>query len=98
MNYTFSLQQVQKTSNLDANVISRQNKLSIVYRLQLTYYEFIDIVDLKHIPTKRTGYSLTPGIYEVIELNNTLKYILSDIVKVSVTVDDSRLKSKLQNN
>ena len=30
----------------------------------------MDILDLKYIPTKRTGYSLNPGIYEVIDLNN----------------------------
>ena len=33
--------------------------------MQLTYNETIDILDLKYIPTKRTGYSLNPGIYEV---------------------------------
>ena len=40
--------------------------------MQLTYDENIDILDLKYIPTKRTGYSLNPGIYEVVDLNNTL--------------------------
>ena len=50
--------------------------------MQLTYDEIIDILDLKYIPTKRTGYSLNPGIYEVIDLNNTFKYILPDNLKV----------------
>ena len=45
----------------------------LVYRIRLSYDEIIDILDLKYIPTKRTGYSLDPGIYEVIDLNNTLK-------------------------
>ena len=66
--------------------------------MQLTYDEIIDILDLKYIPTKRTGYSLNPGIYEVVDLNNTLKYILHDNVKVSVTIDDVRLKSNLKIN
>ena len=35
----------------------------IVYRMQLTYDENIDTLDLIYIPTKRTGYSLNPGIY-----------------------------------
>ena len=70
----------------------------LVYRMQLTYNEIIDILDFKYIPTKRTGYSLNPGIYEVIDLNNTLKYILPDNVKVGVTMDDIRLKSNLKNN
>ena len=34
----------------------------MVYRFQLTYKEIVDILDLKYIPTKRTGYSLNPGI------------------------------------
>ena len=44
----------------------------LVHRMQLTYNEIIDILDLKYIPTKRTGYSLNPGMYEVVDLNNTL--------------------------
>ena len=70
----------------------------MVYRLQLTYDEILDILDLKYIPTKRTGYSLNSGIYEVVDLNNTSKHILPDNVKVSVTIDDVRLKSKLKSN
>ena len=30
MNNTFSLQQIQRTSNLDANLISRQYKLNLM--------------------------------------------------------------------
>ena len=66
--------------------------------MQLTYDEIIDTLDLKYIPTKRTGYSLNPGIYEVVDLNNTLKYILPDNVKVSITIDDVRLKTNLKIN
>ena len=58
--------------------------------MRLSYDEIMDILDLKYIPTKRTGYSLNPGIYEMIDLNNTLKYILPDNVKISVTIDDVR--------
>ena len=65
----------------------------LVYRMQLTYDEIVDVLDLNYISTKRTGYSLNPGIYEVVDLNNTLKYNLPDNVKVSVTIDDVRLKS-----
>ena len=70
----------------------------LVYRMRLSYDEIMDILDLKYIPTKRTGYSLNTGIYEVDDLNNTLKYILPDNVKVSVTIDDIRLKSNLKTN
>ena len=70
----------------------------LVYRMRLSYDEIMDILDLKYIPTKRTGYSLNPGIYEVIYLNNTLKYILPKNVKVNITIDDIRLKSNLKIN
>ena len=66
--------------------------------MRLSYDEIMDILDLKYIPTKRTGYSLNPSIYEVIDLNNTLKYILPDNVKVSVKIDDIKLKSNLKTN
>ena len=68
----------------------------LVYRMTLTYSEIIDEINLEYIPTKRTGYSLNPGIYEVEDLNNTLKYILPDNVKVTNTIDDNRLKSNLK--
>ena len=70
----------------------------LVYRMRLSYGEIMDILDLNYIPTKRTGYSLNPGIYEVVDLNNTLKHILPDNIKVSVTIDDIRLKSNLKTN
>ena len=31
--------------------------------MRISYDEIMDILDLKNIPTKRTGYSLSPGIY-----------------------------------
>ena len=70
----------------------------LVYRMRLSYDEIMEILDLKYIPTKRTGYSLNPGIYEVIDLNNTLKHILPNNVKVNITIDDIRLKSNLKVN
>ena len=70
----------------------------LVYRMRLSYDEIMDILDLNCIPTKRTGYSLNPGIYEVVDLKNTLKHILPDNVKVNITIDDIRLKSNLKTN
>ena len=66
--------------------------------MRLSYDEIMDILDLKYIPTKRTGYSLDPGIYEVIDLNNALKHILPDNMKINITIDDIRLKSNLKIN
>ena len=70
----------------------------LVYRMRLSYDEIMNILDLKYIPTKRTGYSLNPGIYEVNDLNNTLKHILPDNVEVNITIDDIGLKSNLKIN
>ena len=39
MNYSFSLQQIQKTSNLDANLISRQYKLNLMAEFMKVKYE-----------------------------------------------------------
>ena len=77
----------------------RYNDLAdLVYRMQLTYDEIIDVLDLKYISTYGIGYSLNPGIYEIVDLNNTLKHILPDNVKVNVTIDDIRLKSNIKIN
>ena len=70
----------------------------LVYRMQLTYDEIMSIKDLKYIPTKTTGYNLNPGIYEVLNLNDSLNFILRDNVKVGVTIDAVRLKSNLKTN
>ena len=70
----------------------------MVYRFQLTNGGIIDILDIKYVPTKRTELSLNLGIYEVSHINKSLEYILPDIVKVSITIDDIRLKSNIKTN
>ena len=65
----------------------------LVYRMQITCDENMDILNLKYNPTKRTGYGSNADFYEVFNLNDSLKCILPDNVKVSVTIDDVRLKS-----
>ena len=89
----------QKNEILGELKIEIYNDLrDLVYRMQLTYDEIIDVLDLKYIPTKRTGYSLNPGFFEVVDLNNTLKHISPNNVKVSITIDDIRLISNLKIN
>ena len=62
-----------KTEILEELKNVKHNDLKdLVYRMRLSYDELMDILDLKYIPTKRTGYSLNPSIYEVIDLTNTL--------------------------
>ena len=67
------------------------NLQDMVHRMQLTYDEIINILDFKYIPTKRIGYSINPNIYNVVDLNNTLKNILPDNVKISVTIDEKNI-------
>ena len=70
----------------------------LVYRMQLTYDEIIDILDLEYIPTKRTGYSIEPNIYNVVDLNKTLKNILPNNIKINVIIDERKYKTDLKIN
>ena len=70
----------------------------MVYRFRLTYDEIMDILDLKYIPTKRMGYSIEPNIYNVVDLNKTLKNILPDNVKIDITIDVRKYKTDLKIN
>ena len=70
----------------------------LVYRFKLTYDEIMDILDLKYIPTKRTGYSIEPNIYNVVDLNKTLKNILPDNVKINISIDERKYKTDLEIN
>ena len=66
--------------------------------MQLTYDEIIDILDLKYVPTKRIGYSLKPKINQIGDINKTLKNILPDNVKISVTINERIYKTDLKIN
>ena len=70
----------------------------MVCRLQLTYDEIIDILDVKYIAGSIIGYTLPPGIYEISDFNLMLKSLLPDEVKVKITIDVIRLKSNLTTN
>ena len=66
--YKLSDFDTQKIEILEELKNAKYNDLEdLVYRFQLTYDENIIRLDLKDIPTKRRGFSLNPGIYEVVE-------------------------------
>ena len=97
--YKLSDFDTQKNEILEELKNVKYNDLEdLVCRMRLSYNEIIDILDLKYILTKRTGYSLNPGIYEVIDLNNTSKYILPNTVEVNIAIDKIKLKSNLKTN
>ena len=59
--------------------------------MQLTFVEVRDILDLKSLSTKRIGYSLKPDIYQISDINNTLKNILPDNAEINVTIDEKNI-------
>ena len=70
----------------------------MVYRLQLTYDEIIDILVIKYVDGSTKGYTLPPGISEPKDIKLMLKSLLLNRVKVKITIDDIRLKSNLTTN
>ena len=96
--YKLSDFDTQKNKIVEELKKAKYNDLEdLVYRMQLTNIEIAVLLDLKVISIKRTGYSLNPGIYEVADLNDVLKHILPDNVKINIIIDDIRLKSSLKN-
>ena len=81
----------------ELKTVKYNNLVDLLYRFQLTFDEIMDILDLRNIPSKRTGYSLPPCIYGVSDVNKPLEHISHDNVKLSNTIDDIRLKSNLNN-
>ena len=89
----------QKYEIIDGLINNKYNDLEdLVYRMRLSFDEIMDILDLKYIPTKRMGYSIEPNIYNVVDLNNTLKNILPNNVKLDITIDERKYKTNLNTN
>ena len=44
------------------------------------------------------GYTIQPGVYEITDNSLMLKSLLPKGVKVNITIDDTRLKSTLNDN
>ena len=84
---------LQELKNVNYNDLE-----DLVYRFKLTYDEIMDILDLKYIPTKRTGYSIEPNIYNVVDLNKTFKNILPNNIKIDITIDERKYKTDLRIN
>ena len=87
--YKLSDFDIQKHEILEELKNAKYNDLEdLFYRMQLTYNEIINILDLKYISTKRTGYSIEPNIYDIVDLNKTLKNILPNNIKINVSIDE----------
>ena len=64
----------------------------LVFRLQLTHHEIVDILDVKFIAGSTRGYTPAPVIYKINDINFILKSLFPKQVKINFTIDDVRLK------
>ena len=97
--YKFSDFDTQKNEITEELKNVKYNDLEdLVYRMRLSYDEIMDILDLKYIPTKRMGYSIEPNMYNVDDLNKTLKNTLPNNVKINITIDERKYKTDLKIN
>ena len=46
----------------------------LVYRMEITHDEIMDVLDKNYFSSKRTGYTLPARIYELNDINKTLKF------------------------
>ena len=65
----------------------------LVYRMGLSYDEIVDAWDIKYFPSEKTCITIPNGISEEAEINKLLQYLSPNTVKVSITIDDIRLRS-----
>ena len=70
----------------------------MVYRMGLTYDEFIDILDVKCITGSTVRFTTPPGLYEITDIKLMLKSLLSKMTKVEITVENIRLMTNLGTN
>ena len=57
----------------ELKIIKYNDLEDMVFRMELTYDEIVDRLDIKYIAGSTKGYTLPPGIYEISDLNLVLK-------------------------
>ena len=67
----------------------------MVIRRNLNFGEILSLFGINYITQTKESFTLQPGIYEVAEVNKTLKNFLSSNLLVDVTVDDNTMRTKL---
>ena len=67
----------------------------MVFRMELTYNDTEKIFVMEFIDTTTIGYTVPPGVYQISDINSMLKFLLPNVVKVDITIDDFRLKANL---
>ena len=71
--------------------IKEKDLEDMVYRMESTYDEIVDILDIRYIAGSTNGYAKPPGIYENTDVNWMLKSLFPNKIKVKITIDDIRL-------
>ena len=65
------------------------------FRLELTYDEFVDKLDIKNIDQKTTRFTIPVGLFEITVFVLMFKSLHRDEFKMNIINDDIRLKSNL---
>ena len=63
-----------------------------------TYDKTVDTLDITKFEVSTDGYTLPPGIYEIIDLHLMLESIHPNEAKVSIANHDMKLRSNLSTN
>ena len=90
---TRKIETIKQLKNIEYNDLE-----DMVYRMELTYDEIIDILDVKLIAGSTTPYTIPPGICEISDINLMINFLLPNKVKVNFTIDDIIIKSNLTTN
>ena len=53
----------------------------MAFRLEITYTEIFDTLDMKHVDTSTIGYTLEPGMYKISHIRVMVKSKLPNEVK-----------------
>ena len=67
----------------------------MVYKMQLTYNEIVDMLDVKFTAESTIGYTVLPRINEVHDNTLMIKSLVPNKVKVNFTIADISLKLHL---
>ena len=70
-----------------------RNLEDMVYILQINHDEVVDILNIKYVDGSTKGYTIPPGVNEIIDINFLIKSLLHKEMKVNITIDDVRLQS-----
>ena len=63
--------------------------------MELTYREIEYILDMNFIEAPTTGYTLSPGIYEISDFNLIIQSLIPNDVRVKIIIDDIRWRPNL---